>query len=181
MSGIGTRTSSRPGGGAGSRSRSASASAAATALRRPDADCARAALDLGGAREIAREREHPLRRDVQAEELRRDILDLVGLVEDHDLVGRQHLRLGPLAAQREVGEVEVVVDDDELRVGGAAAHLRDEALLEERAARADARLGRRLHVAPERGVVREIGQVGAISRGRLADPGEDPLQLGVGQ
>ena len=47
--------------------------------------------------------------------------------------------------------------------GGAAAHLRDEALLEVGAARADARLGRRLDVAPQRRVVGQVRQVGAVA------------------
>ena len=43
-------------------------------------------VDAGLAPEIARQREQPLRRRVHAEELGRDVLDLVGLVEDHGVV-----------------------------------------------------------------------------------------------
>ena len=132
----------RPGAAGGSRPRSASANASAAAgqARRPStARAARRRRAVARPRSRA-EREQPLRRDVHAEELGRHVLDLVRLVEDHRLVRRQHLRLGPARAQRQVGEEQVVVDDDHLRVGGAAPHVGHEAALEVRAARADARL-----------------------------------------
>ena len=90
----------------------------------PAVDCARVAVGAGLAAEIAGQREQPLGRRVHAEELGRDVLDLVGLVEDHDLVGRQHLRLGPARAQRQVGEEQVVVDDHQRRGRRPAAHRR---------------------------------------------------------
>ncbi len=119
-------------------------------------------------------------RHVHAEELGGDLLDLVRLVEDRDLVGRQHLRLGPGRAQRQVGEEQMVVDDHQLRLQRAPPHAGHEAALEEGAARPEPRLRRRRDLAPERRVVGQLGQVGAVTGGCPRHPGDDAVELGRG-
>ena len=68
-------------------------------------------------------------------------------------------------------------------ISGAAAARRRIPVTKQRlvecAARADARLGRRGDVAPQRRVVGEIGQVGAIAGRRRRREREQPVQLGL--
>src|ERR687889_826379 len=63
-------------------------------------------------------------RDSRAEVFGGHVLDLMRLVEDDGRVVRDDLA-ELAAAQREVGEEEVVVDDDDVGVGRALAHARD--------------------------------------------------------
>ena len=53
-------------------------------------------------------------RDPRAEVLGGDVLELVRLVEDHRVVLGQHARARIRRAQRAIGEVQVVVDEDQL-------------------------------------------------------------------
>ena len=72
---------------------------------------------------------HARRRDTHAEEVGGDVLELVGFVEDDRVVVGQR-RAGVRAAQREVGEKKVMVDDHDARCLGLAPHAGDEALAE---------------------------------------------------
>ena len=53
--------------------------------------------------------------DLQPEVLGGHLLERVGLVEDHHVVAGQHLGPGGAGAHAEVGHVEVVVDQHQLR------------------------------------------------------------------
>ena len=93
---------------------------------------------------VAHEGRERVRRDPRAEVLGRDVLELVRLVEDHRIVLGQHAARRARGAQRAVREVQVMIDEDQLSaVLGQPARLRHEAALEVRAARPDARIGRR--------------------------------------
>jgi hypothetical protein len=119
----------------------------------------------GGEREVsvADQLGEPLGRDPRAEVLGRDVLELVCLVEDHRVVGGQDARGGAAGTQRAIGEVQVVVDEHQLRLIGEPAGLGDEAALEVRAARADPRVGRGGGVGPQRRGLGEPLDLGAIA------------------
>ncbi|MEJ7603933.1 MAG: hypothetical protein WKG01_38995 [Kofleriaceae bacterium] len=108
-------------------------------------------------------------RDPRAEVLGRDILELVGLVEDHRVVLRQHARAGMCSPQRAIREVEVVIDQHELRLLGEPPRLGDEAALEVRTPRADPGIRRRGHAAPQRRILGEPLDLCAITA-RVARP-----------
>ena len=66
--------------------------------------------------------------DRQAEVLRRHVLELVRLVDHRVAAVGDHLAEGVLPHRR-VGAEQVVVDDDDVGLGGALAHPRDEAVV----------------------------------------------------
>ena len=68
-----------------------------------------------------------------------------------------------LLPHRGVGAEQVVVDDDDVRFGGALAHAGDEAVVVARALGADAVLGRRGDVAPERQIFGQVLDLGAVA------------------
>ncbi len=104
------------------------------------------------------------------------MLELVGLVEDHRVVGRERARDGVASLlggdlHGEIGEEERVVDDHDPRLLHVAAHLGDEALGVVLAARADAGLARRAHLAPERVALGQRGELGHVAGLGVAGPG----------
>ena len=112
-------------------------------------------LDCGGAGppgaqhglHIAGQFVEALGAEADAEEVARDVLQLVRLVEDHRAGRGQHACVGRRAGlqpDRHVGEEEVVVDDDDLRVQRLAAHGGDEAVLPVGAGLAEAGLAARV-------------------------------------
>ena len=65
-----------------------------------------------------------------AEVIRGDGFELVGLVEDDGRGRRQNAGVGRshgFGAYGGIGKEEMVIHDDQVRLGGATAHLRDEA------------------------------------------------------
>ena len=80
-------------------------------------------------------------------------------------------------AQGEVGEEQVVIDDEDLRVFCFPLHSRDETLVVVRAAGSDSRLGAGLHVPPCGSVVAEGHELGSVSRLRLERPSLDLREL----
>ncbi len=92
--------------------------------------------------------------DRNAEILARDVFDLVRFVEDHGVIIGQDAAFVVLVFQREVGEEEVVVDDDDVAFGGALVHQRNEAALEVGALLAGAEIAARIHLAPRRSCIR---------------------------
>jgi hypothetical protein len=76
------------------------------------------------------------------------------LVEDHRRVIRQHLPV-LAAAQREVGEEEMMIDDHYVGVLCPLPHPRDKAGVVVRALLSEANLGTRVDVSPERQVFRQ--------------------------
>ena len=157
------RVSSTPGRAAGARSRSASASASVAALRRPAAACARCASTPVSR---PRSRASANSRCVDACTPKNSVATSSIWWASSKITasyGGSTCASGQRDLQRQVGEEQVVVDDHQRRGGGAPAHRGDEAALEERAARADARLGRRRDLAPQR---RVVGAARAGRRGR---------------
>ncbi len=70
-----------------------------------------------------------------------------------------------------------MIDDHDVRLGGALPHLRDVAVMELRTIRTDAVLGAGRDVVPERQVFRQILDFGAVTGvGRLT-PGLDQLDV----
>ena len=103
-------------------------------------------------------------REAGAQPLRRRVLELVRLVEDDGVVLRQHAdRAVRGDAQPEIGEVERMVDDHDVGVGGPLARLLGEARGRERAARAEAALGADGHLRP-RARGRLVVELGAVTR-----------------
>ncbi len=115
-----------------------------------------------------------------AEVVAGDLFELVGLVEDDGGGGGQDAGIGYVArfeADGEVGEEEVVVDDDDLGLEGLAAHLGDEAALEVRAGLAEASLAARVELRPERGALGQAGDLGAVAGEGGLLPGGDGVEL----
>ena len=92
----------------------------------------------------------------------------------------------------EIGEEQVVVDDDDVRRQRPALHFRDEAAFELGALLAGAELAAGVHLGPGRGGFRERLDLGPVTGfgvlfpladdleiGNLFEPGEDRLPLGV--
>ena len=79
-----------------------------------------------GLAQIPRQRVQPLRRDLQSEELGRHLFDLMGLVEDDDVVRGQHLGIGPVRLEGQIRKEQVVVGQDHLGAAGVLAHAGDE-------------------------------------------------------
>ena len=82
---------------------------------------------------VAQHRLHARAGDAHAEEIGGHVLELVGLVEDHRVVGRERARDGeaPLLGgdlHGEIGEEQRVIDDHDPRLIHVATHPRDEAL-----------------------------------------------------
>ena len=100
--------------------------------------------------------------DREAEVLRRDVLELVRLVDDGVAAARNHFAEIALPDGR-VRAQQMVVDDDDVGLGGALAHLDDEAVVVARAIGADAVLGRRGDVVPEGQILGQILDLGAVA------------------
>jgi hypothetical protein len=91
--------------------------------------------------------------DGEAEVLRGDFFELVRLVEDHGGSLGQDAGIGRapgLLLDGEVGEEEVVVDDDEVGLEGLAAHLGDEAAAVIGAGLAEAGIAAGVELVPQR-------------------------------
>ncbi len=104
--------------------------------------------------------------DREAEVLRRDVLELMGFVDDRDVTRRNHLAVVALA-DRSVGAQQMVIHDDDVGLGGPLAHPRDEAVVVARTFGAEARVGGRRDVAPER----------QISSGRSSSSARSPVSV----
>ena len=130
----------------------------------------RGVVEPAGALAIAPQRRHVAQREPRAEPLGRRVLQLVRLVEDHGVVLGQDADGAVRGdAQTEIGEVERVVDDDHVGVGGALARLLGEARGRERAARAQAALRADGDLPPcSRG--RLVIELGPIARQRRVEP-----------
>ena len=106
-----------------------------------------------------------------AEEQRRRVGQLMRFVENDRIARGQQLG-EPLVAQRDVGEEQVVVDDDDVGVERFLARLHHEAFAMERAVAAEAVVARRRDERPDRRVFRNVGElraVAALGRARERD------------
>ncbi len=90
--------------------------------------------------------------DDDTEILRCDVLELVRLVNDGHLALRNHLA-ERVAAHLRVGAEQVVIDDHHVRLGGALAHARHEAVFVARTLAAETVLGGRGDGRPDRQIV----------------------------
>jgi len=100
------------------------------------------------------------------EVLRGDLFELVGFVEDDGRGFRENAGVGSVAcseADRSVGEKEMVIDDDQVGLKGAAAHLGDEAAAVIGACGAEAGVGAGVELVPEGGGFGEGGKLGAVA------------------
>ncbi len=111
-----------------------------------------------------------------AEEQRRGVRELVGLVEDHRVARGQELGQA-LVAQHHVREEQVMVDDDDVRGHRVGARLHHEAVTEVRAVRAEAVLARRRDQRPYRGVLGDVGEQGAVPPVGGAREGDDLAEV----
>ena len=128
--------------------------------------------DLGVAREVG----ELARRQLFAEEQRGRVRQLVRLVEDQRVARRQELGQ-PFVAQHHVGEEQMVVDDDDIRLERGLARLQHEAVGMKRAFRAEAVVARRRDERPDRGVLRNVGERAAIAGFRRARERDDLRQV----
>src|SRR5262245_30350215 len=71
----------------------------------------------------------------------------------------------------------MVIDDDDLRLERVLARLRDEALLEARAFRADTDIRTRIDMAPERDILGQFGELRAVARLSLVGPAAHPVEV----
>jgi hypothetical protein len=130
--------------------------------------------------DIAGELVEALRAEADAEVVGGDVFELVGLVEDDaGSVGEDAGvgGVGGLLLDVEVGEEEVVVDDDDVRLEGFAAHGGDETALPIRAGLAETSFGAGVDFAPERGVFREVVEFGSVAGFGGLFPGGDLVEL----
>ncbi|MEZ5362510.1 MAG: hypothetical protein R2748_09310 [Bryobacterales bacterium] len=102
-------------------------------------------------------------RDLDAEVLAGDLFDLVGLVEDDGGLLVRDDRAEVVLAQGEVGEEEVVIDDDDVRFGGLLVHLGDEAAVELRTLRSGTHLAAGVELVPGGGVGAQLDELGAVA------------------
>ncbi len=115
-----------------------------------------------------------------AEVLRGDVFELVGFVEDYGGGFGEDSGIrgaGGLLLDGEVGEEEVMVDDDEVGLERLAAHLRDEAGLPVGAGLAEADFAAGVELVPERGGFGEFVDVGAVTSSGGALPLQDGVEL----
>ena len=126
---------------------------------------------------IARQILHLAARNRYAEVLPGDVLHLVGFVENHGgIVGDDRAAL--VFLHREIGEEQMVIDDDQVAFAGLLVHARDEAALELRALLAAAQLAARVHLGPCRAVLRQALDLRAIARFGGLLPGLNDLKIG---
>ena len=117
--------------------------------------------------------------DARAERLGRDALEVVGLVDDQDVVLRQDHRLATTGrAQRQIGEVERVIDQHDLAPRRPLAREFGVAAVALGAADAAATIGTDRQLAPD-GLGGHHRQLVTIALTRADEPLIQPRQLGL--
>ena len=104
--------------------------------------------------------------EADAEVARGDVFELVRFVEDDDAgFGEDSgIRRGlGLQLDGEIGEEEMVIDDDDIALGGAAAHLGDEAAIVVGAALAEAGVAARIEFGPELAGLGKLVELDSVS------------------
>ena len=104
----------------------------------------------------------PVVADRESEVLRRDILELMRLVDNRVRAGWNDLAVRVLP-DGGVGAEQMMVDDHHVRRRGALAHARDETVVVAGTFAAETGLRRRRHFVPERQILRQILELGAIA------------------
>ena len=105
--------------------------------------------------------------------------ELVRLVEDHRVARRQQLRHA-FVAQHDIGEEEVVVDDDDVGGERVPPRLHDEAAVEVPALAPEAVVARGGRERPGRRVLGHVSELRLVARARLRGEARDPLQVARG-
>src|ERR1019366_837271 len=116
--------------------------------------------------DIAEQFVNPKIRDRDPEVIGGDILQLMRFVEDDDAGVGQHTSVGRMVFgrfDRQIGAEQVMIDDDNVTLGGAAAHLGNEAAIELLTLRANASVGTRIQLGPQMAVLRQFGQLRAVA------------------
>ena len=124
--------------------------------------CAGARACASSCARVAHQQLHLAAAEARAEELRGEIGDLVRLVEDHR-VRRAEQVAEAVFLEREVGEQQVVIDDDDVGLDGLAARLDHVAAADVGAARAEAVVARRGDLRPQRMRVAEVRHFGEVA------------------
>ena len=106
--------------------------------------------------------------DLCAEVFRRDLFDEVRFIEDHRVICRKH-RAVIAAAQTEVSEEKMVIDDDDVGFLRAVSHASDKTGIEVSTLLTQTRFGASIDVTPERqrfGKIREFGAIAGLTFSR---------------
>ena len=115
----------------------------------------------------------------------RHIFQFVRFIENHRRRFRQDARVGcafGLQLDGEIGEEQMMIDDDNVALHPAPAHFGDEAALPLAALLPDARLRARIQFVPERAGFGKLGQFRAVAgRGRLLPRGNRAILLNLFQ
>jgi len=107
--------------------------------------------------------------DLLAKVVAGDVFHLVGFVKHHGgILGKDTAEI--ILFQGQVGEKEVMVDDNQVRVFGALVHGGQETLLKFGALLAGAGVAARVNARPQFGVVRQKGEFRAVAGFREARP-----------
>jgi len=113
--------------------------------------------------------------DVGAEELRGKVRDLVSLIEDYG-VGAAEQVAEAVLLQCQVGEQQVMIDDDDVGLEGLAPRRHHVTARDLRAAHRKAALARRGHLRPDRVCVGEAAHLGEVAALRGGRPAPDTPQ-----
>ena len=116
--------------------------------------------------DVARQFVHAQVADGNSEVVAGDVFQFVRLVEDHRAALGKHAGVGRAFGfefDGEVGEEQMMVDDDDVALGRAAAHLGDEATVVLFAFLAETGVGARVEFVPESAGLGQFGEFGAIA------------------
>ena len=116
----------------------------------------------------------------KSEVIRGNLFEFVGLIEDDGGSLGQDAGIGCaacLATDGKIGKEEMVVDDDDVGFESLAAHLGDEAALIIGACGAQACVGARVELLPERTRFGQAGEFGTVTGFGLLLPGGNLLEL----
>ncbi len=122
---------------------------------------------------VAGEFVHAQVADGNSEVVSGDVFQFVGFVENHRATLGENASVGSAFGfefDGEVGKEEMVVDDDDVALGGASPHLGDEATFVFVALRAEARIGAGVELVPDRAGLGQFGKFGAVSGSVSSSP-----------
>jgi len=131
---------------------------------------------------VAREFFHPRVADGNAEIISRDFFKFMGFVEDdYSAVGKNSgiRRVLGFKFYRQVGEKKMVVDNDDVALGGSAAHFRNEASFILFAFLAKTGVGAGVQFVPERACFGKFGEFGSVAGVGCFLPGSDGANCSI--
>ena len=108
----------------------------------------------------------------------RDVFDFVGFVEHHGVVFGEDAAFVGLVAEREIGEEQVMVDDDDVAFLCALVHQGQEAALEVGALLPRAHVAAGIELGPGGAVFGQLLDFGAVAELRGLLPLADDLEIG---